>query len=342
MHLLPIEPIEERYSADWYRWWPEVMRRYGLQVRVYDGDRLAGPLRGAAIQRGQFLDAVDTHYYKATQLARFCKSVDLGDVQSGDVVLLLDGWSPAVTSLAYIRDVAGIQFKIVLVLHAGTWDPQDHLSRCGLRPWAKHVEAGWMRAADRILLATSYHRDLILQYTDEYVADRIAVTGFPLELDEIASYARPWAERPMQVVFPHRLAPEKRPDWFSLLREEYERAYPADRVRWVRTQDLLVVGEPTKPTLYRTLGESRVAFSAALQETWGIVQLEAWFLGAAPVVPDTLSYRELYPLESRYGAIPEAVEVVHRELHAPSQRAFHPGRDPRDAWVEIMCEMGRL
>jgi len=337
VHLFPIEPIEERYSADWHRWWPDALRRYGFEVTVYDGDQLGGQQRGEAIRRGQFLDAVDTHYYKATQLAGFCEAVENGHVHDGDVVLLLDGWNPAVTSLAYMRDVAGIKFKIVLVLHAGTWDPFDHLTQCGLWRWARKNESGWMAAADRILVATEFHHDMLMQRIDADIRDKVEVTGFPLDLAELDHYRKPWAARPMQVVFPHRLAAEKRPEDFDALREAYSQAYPEDAVTWVRTQDLLVPGEPTKPRLYHALGESRVAFSAAQQETWGIVQLEAWYLGAIPVVPDALSYRELYPDAWRYpyGNLAIAVECVHSALHRIGPVSFDPGRDPRDAWGPI-------
>lgn len=335
IHLFPIEPIEERYSADWYRWWPDELQRAGFEVHRYAGDRLTSPVRGDAIRRGQFLDAVDTHYYKATQLARFCEAVQDGEVRDGDVVLFLDGWNPAVTAVAYMRDVARIQVKIVLVLHAGTWDPQDHLTQCGMWKWARHNESGWMLAADRILVATEFHRDLIMMYMPVYVADRVHVTGFPLELDEIQKYRTPYNERPMQVAFPHRLAPEKQPEVFDELRVRYERAFPGDKVEWVRTQDLMRPGEPTKPILYETLGRSRVAFSAALQETWGIVQLEAWYLHASPLVPDRLAYRELYPPDARYSSLDEAVRIVHDQLHDNAYRLFSPARDPRRAWGAI-------
>jgi glycosyltransferase involved in cell wall biosynthesis len=332
VHLLPIEPIEERYSADWRRWWPRALRAEGLDVQVIEGTSMHGAGRGDAIRHGQFLDAIDTHYYKATQLAVAMHTLSRGQIRAGDAVVFLDGWNAAVEAFAYARQVAKIDFAIVLALHAGCWDPHDHLTQCALAPWARHAERAWLTAADRVLVATEFHRQLIEAYHGEAVdlRDRICVTGFPLELDELDQYR---GERQPIVVFPHRLAPEKRPELFQDIQAAYcdryrEALTPA--IKWVRTQD----GYTDKAAFYRLLGSASVALSTAWQETWGIAQLEAWYLGATPVVPDRLAYAELYPSSARYNTVDEAVQLVHDGLHAPPL-PFAPARDPRRAWRPI-------
>jgi hypothetical protein len=50
----------------------------------------------------------------------------------------------------------------------------------------------------------------------------------------------------------------------------------------------------TKDQYHRLLGESKIVFSANLQETLGISCYEGMLVGAVPVVPDRLSYQEMY------------------------------------------------
>ncbi|NBP04445.1 MAG: hypothetical protein EBU90_31045, partial [Proteobacteria bacterium] len=50
----------------------------------------------------------------------------------------------------------------------------------------------------------------------------------------------------------------------------------------------------TKDEYHSLLGESKIVFSANLQETLGISCYEGALLDAIPVVPDRLSYREMY------------------------------------------------
>jgi len=339
IHLFPIEPIKERYSADWYRWWKSELDKSGIPTVVCDGQRLRTPERGDAIQHGQFLDALDTNYYKATQLASFIEWFDAGQVSDGDVVVFMDGWNPAVTSVGYIRNVVGIKLKIVLVLHAGTWDRRDHLSNVGMGSWASYNEKGWMEVADKILVATDFHKKMIEDWRHGAL-DKIVVTGFPLVLTELDRFKRDWSEKEQLVVFPHRIAKEKMPVAFDQLKYLYSEKYPSDRVAWIRSQDVYTA----KDSLYELLGKAKVAFSAALQETWGIVQQEAWYLGAVPVVPDRLSYKELYPKEHRYIDMKEAVKMVHSILHAEENPSpeFRPTRHPHDAFENIIREIRGL
>jgi hypothetical protein len=323
--LFPIEPIQMRYSADWYRWWPAELKRLRHTVLVVDGDRL--PVVNAGIERGEFLDAYDTHYYKATQLARFAAMLASGAVKHGDVVLLLDGWNPAVEQLGYMRAVGGVRFSIAGLMHAGTWDRWDHLTQVGMRPWAKHAERGWAQLYDRLFFATQFHASMFLKGVDagldeDALCEKIRVTGFPLYAKELADYRQPWEAREQLVVFPHRLAPEKEPEGFDRIRQEYERRYPenASHVHWLRTKDVCRV----KHSYLSTLGQARVVVSTALQETWGIAMLEGVACGAWPVAPDRLSYRETLANFNRWRTWEEAADLVHYALTSePASPELH-------------------
>ena len=85
-------------------------------------------------------------------------------------------------------------------------------------------------------------------------------------------------------LFPHRIAPEKQVEMFrDLARQlpDYE---------FVVCQDQQL----TKNEYHNLLGEAKIVFSANLQETLGISCYEGAIVDAIPLVPDRLSYKEMY------------------------------------------------
>lgn len=307
---LPIEPITDRYSEQWARWFPSRMMAGGHTCFTLGGYSFTD-----GIEQGEFLDVLGTNHYKATQLALFTQQLHGGGVRDGDWVFLADAWSPQVISLAYMRDLGRVKFKIAGCLHAGSWDAWDLLGQTFAvgAVWGPPFERALMEALDVVFVATQSHRDMI--YSRDLIpqSDRVIVTGFPLYAEEWAEHALEWEHRPKRVVFPHRLAREKAPEVFDDLRSTYQQLYPYDEVEWVRTRDVC----STKDEYYEVLGGARVAFSSALQETWGIAMLEAASLGCHPVVPDRLSYRELYEPEYRYRSVAQAARIVHTALQVP-------------------------
>ena len=92
------------------------------------------------------------------------------------------------------------------------------------------------------------------------------------------------------VVFPHRLAPEKQLDIFKDLAKEL----PQYEFIVCQEQEL------TKNEYHNILGEAKVIFSANLQETLGISAYEGMIVDAIPMVPDRLSYTEMYDDQFKY------------------------------------------
>jgi len=309
VHLLPIEPLEERYSSDWLRWWPRELEKAGLEVSVVMGKRLYETLKG-----GEFLDPIDTHFFKSTQLAELCQAIADGGVGDDDVVLMLDAWNPTVTALGYIRDTIGPSFKIAGVFHAGTWDPHDYLTKTNMSRWANHVELGWFKALDIIFVATEFHAKLLRDWGCP--STKIKVTGLSL-FPDCVTYERSamMSCKARRVVFPHRLAQEKQPDVFMTLARLYRQKYPEDGTEWVRTKDVC----STKDEYYDLLALSKVAVSTALQETWGIAMIEATLLGCWPVAPLRLSYPETLGVQGfdLYESNDRAVELIKAGLDAP-------------------------
>jgi len=304
--LLPIESLDQRYTAQWRDWWVNDLIECGLDVTVIDGENLTG-----SIEVGEFLDVFGTHFYKATQIQKTAALLMEGAVKDDDVFLLLDAWSPIVTSLGYIRDAIGARWRIAGYLHAGTWDPWDYLALKGMGRWAANVERGWIEALDLIFVGSMYHRDLLRARRGG--GDKTYVVGCPIHADGWRRvYRAPWRDRARRVVFPHRLAVEKSPQEFDVVRDIYEQKYGQDGVTWFRTKDRQL----PKDDYLRLLGESRAVVSTAQQETFGIAMVEGAIMGCYPIAPNRLAYPETLGYEgiALYSNLDHAAMLIKAAL----------------------------
>jgi hypothetical protein len=85
------------------------------------------------------------------------------------------------------------------------------------------------------------------------------------------------------ILFPHRIAPEKQVDIFRDL------ATHLPQYEFIVCQDQQL----SKHEYHTLLGESKMVFSANLQETLGISWYEGAIVDSIPMVPDRLSYSEM-------------------------------------------------
>jgi hypothetical protein len=102
-------------------------------------------------------------------------------------------------------------------------------------------------------------------------------------MPEILAPYKDLAKRDL-ILFPHRIAPEKQVEIFRDL------ATALPEYEFIVCQDQ----ELTKEEYHTLLGQSKIVFSANLQETLGISCYEGMLVGAIPMVPDRLSYKEMY------------------------------------------------
>jgi len=108
--VLPIESLEERYSAQWNRWWERELVRLGIEYLFLRPEPIV-----EGIVEGEFLDIVGTVYFKAQQISEVCKLIFNGEVgREDDVFIVHDYWFPGIEGLGYIRDLKGLGFKIVV------------------------------------------------------------------------------------------------------------------------------------------------------------------------------------------------------------------------------------
>jgi hypothetical protein len=188
-----------------------------------------------------------------------------------------------------MSELLRIPVKIHALWHAGSYDPQDFLGRLiGDAPWVRHAEKAFFEAIDYNYFATDFHVDMfafnLYKARKSTFGNKIVRSGWPMEY--MAETLKPYAGLPKRdlILFPHRIAPEKQVNIFRHLATELP------EYEFVVCQDQ----ELTKEEYHTLLGQSKIVFSANLQETLGISCYEGMLVGAIPLVPDRLSYKEMY------------------------------------------------
>lgn len=291
--FVPLELIEDRYSLQWYYWFKLEFEKQN--VNYVD---ILPNMNVVKINQGEFLDCIQTNIFKAQQLQEICQLFEQKKVDENTVFLIMDAWFPGLEMLGYLRATLEIPFKIVGLFHAGTWDDFDFLTRCGVKSWGKDLELSWLKMLDAVCVATQFHKDLILEqvnYADSpKIKNKIYVTGFPIFPEFTTEFIGHTTPKLNRIVFPHRLAFEKQPHLFDRLELAFKDQVSnslSKSYTFIKTKECV----KTKEAYYSVLNSSKIAVSFANQETFGIAMLESVLCGCIPIVPNRLSYAELYP-----------------------------------------------
>ena len=295
VYLVDLEAVETRYTAQWKEFLPRQMITNGLDVQVISGGDVP-----QATTPGAFLNFAGTNSYKSQQLLKISELFANGTVKAGDYFLYTDAWNPTVIQVKYMSELLGIPVKIGGMWHAGSYDPQDFLGRLiGDAPWVRNAESSMFYCYDHNFFATKFHLDMFCSNlfdepsSEEFMEwhkGKIQIVGWPMEYlkDILLPYAH--KEKKDKIIFPHRLAPEKQLEIFRDLSSsmpEYD---------WFVAQD----HQLSKDEYHQHLAESKIVFSANLQETLGISVFEGAIVGTFPLVPDRLSYTEMWDVFFKY------------------------------------------
>ena len=297
--LIDLESVETRYTGQWKSHVPNLLRKAGHNVQV-----ISGPTDiPSATTPGAFLNFGGTNIYKAQQVEQLGRLFCSGAVKPGDHFIFTDAWHPGIINLKYMSELLNIPVVTHGLWHAGSYDPQDFLGRLvGNKPWVRNAEKSFFHAFDHNYFATDFHirmfvTNLLNDYPtenpwlEEDLADIIAGedprfvrTGWPMEyMEDTLTMYKHMPKRDL-ILFPHRIAPEKQVDIFRDL------ASHLPQYEFVVCQDQQL----TKNEYHNLLGEAKMVFSANLQETLGISCYEGAVVDAIPLVPDRLSYTEMY------------------------------------------------
>jgi hypothetical protein len=298
--LVDLEAVETRYTGEWKRHVPNLLRKAGHNVNI-----ISGPTDiPSATTPGAFLNFGGTNIYKASQVEQMGRLFCSGAVKPGDHFLFTDAWHPGIINLKYMSELLGIPITTHGLWHAGSYDPQDFLGRLvGNKPWVRNAEKSFFHAFDHNYFATQFHIEMFfVNLLNEYptenpwfeddladlragnlLADKIVRTGWPMEYMEGTLSAYKGMPKRDLILFPHRIAPEKQVEIFRDLKEQLP------QYEFVVCQD----HQLSKNEYHNLLGEAKLVFSANLQETLGISWYEGAVVDAIPMVPDRLSYSEM-------------------------------------------------
>ena len=294
IYLVDIEAVPTRYTVQWKAHLPEMLEKHGHSVHV-----ISGPSDiPEATTPGAFLNFGGTNIYKASQVEQIGRLFCTGKVQSGDHFLFTDAWHPGIINLKYMSELLGIPVTIHALWHAGSYDPQDFLGRLiGDAPWVRHAEKSFYHAIDHNYFATEFHINMFFNnlldcnFNNGFnTNNKVVRAGWPMEYmqDILAPYTQ--VSKRNLIVFPHRIAPEKQVEIFRDL------ATALPQYEFVVCQDTPL----SKDEYHTLLGQSKLVFSANLQETLGISWYEGAVVNAIPMVPDRLSYSEMAYDEFKY------------------------------------------
>jgi hypothetical protein len=306
--LIDLESVETRYTGQWKSHVPNLLKKAGHNVQI-----ISGPTDiPSATTPGAFLNFGGTNIYKARQVEQMGRLFCDGAVHAGDHFIFTDAWHPGIINLKYMSELLGIPVTTHGLWHAGSYDPQDFLGRLvGNKPWVRHSEKSFFHAFDHNYFATDFHITMFYanllndyptenpwfsEHLDEILKGedpRFVRTGWPMEyMDNTLTMYKNMPKRDL-ILFPHRIAPEKQVEIFRDL------ATHLPQYEFVVCQDQQL----TKNEYHNLLGESKIVFSANLQETLGISCYEGAIVDAIPMVPDRLSYSEMYYDTFKYPSI---------------------------------------
>ena len=305
--LVDLESVETRYTGQWKAHVPSLLRKAGHEVHI-----ISGPSDiPSATTPGAFLNFGGTNIYKASQVEQLGRLFCAGSVKAGDHFIFTDAWHPGIVNLKYMSELLGIPVTTHGLWHAGSYDPQDFLGRLvGKKKWVRHAEKSFFHAFDHNYFATDFHIRMLVDnlledgyksenpwyeedYNDYQTSGKIVRTGWPMEyMDNTLTIYKNMPKRDL-ILFPHRIAPEKQVEIFRNLKEHLP------QYEFVVCQDQYL----TKNEYHNLLGEAKIVFSANLQETLGISCYEGALVDAIPMVPDRLSYSEMYYDTFKYPSV---------------------------------------
>lgn len=293
VYVIDIEALSSRYTGQWKAHVPNLIRERGHDVVVIEGsDDLPD-----ATTPGMFLNFPATNIYKADQVRQLAELFSQDKIRDGDQFIFTDAWHPGIINLRYMADLLNIQIITHGLWHAGSYDPHDGLGRLigNEDGWCRYAELSMFEAYTHNWFATQEHINLFGRTQLRHLHKRdinemrlngkICKTGWPMDYLRELPRNHLGVPKRDKILFPHRIAPEKQAGIFRDL------AMHLPEYEFVVCQDQQL----TKDQYHQHLAESKIVFSANLQETLGITTCgEGPLFGAVPLAPGRLTYTEIF------------------------------------------------
>lgn len=285
IYIVALEPIDQRYTAQWYSSIPKsIIDELENQDKRAHVVTVAGNDIGETRTSGGFLDFALTNVWKNSQLNKICDWFSRGVIKPGDIFLVTDAWHPGIIQIKYMSELLGIPVEIHSIFHAGSYDKTDILGfTIKDKQWSYNFERSIYHACDYVWFGSEYHRSLFCRVLG-VDGNKAFHSGQPHSAILETAKSIPIPEKENIILFGHRISPDKQPEIFEDLANEFP------EFKFVFSQKLNL----TKDEYYNLIRRAKISFSANLHENFGISMVEAVFNGTVPILPDRLSYSEMY------------------------------------------------
>jgi hypothetical protein len=334
--LLPLEPLEERYTAQWYVWFPREFERLGIDYIIVDGERLT-----ERVESGVFLDIHSSYYWEFSQLQKVIKMFKNNEIKDDDIIFSMDIEFPGhFYALKYLALKTNKKVKTYGFLHSGSYVDGEFVSF--LEPSMKYFELGWLETLDGIFVGSNYHKQLIIKrrlepFNRTDLANKIHVTGNPFFINDACELVKPKPldKREIDIILPGRPDIDKRP-WEALMlaltasqrlgrdlnivvttgRAKYE----GWNSKWIRTF-IEYISKKCNVKLYEGLGKkqyyellsnSKLYITTSISDNFGYCAVEAMCYNVNPIMPNNLSFPEHVNYNNKflYNNYDEAIEKI--------------------------------
>jgi glycosyltransferase involved in cell wall biosynthesis len=326
---LPIEPYEERYTAQLVYWTVDRFQQRGVVYRTLPGDYVAPH----GVQTGVALDAHTRAKWGLSQSLRLIRMLEDGSVAADDVIYLQDLYQPGFDALLYVlqQQFPDPQQRPRIFTHnlAQTIDPDDFT-----HGWL------WMRSYEWMVDATV--QGVFYASTEHKLLGDVAgfkaqayVVGLLHDRDGVRQLygqpIKPIDQRANRIVYTSRFDKEKQPHQFldlaSMLHASlpgYEiailtsaptlRSTDSGAVERARGLDWLTIYEGlSKKEYYELLGDSRLQINTARQDWVSNTLLESSALGTPTLAPAFKGFPEALNNYDRCLYVPWSIREAHRK-----------------------------
>ncbi len=364
IYIVPIEPLDERYTSQWYRNFPEAFWKAGFAVETINGV----PLLDNEIKVGAFLDINSTVHYKMSQLQAIAKMFHAGTINNGDIFFFGDIEFWGLESLRLMAQMNGVDVKITGFLHAASYTKEDAFAVAA--DYQQYTELGWVAACDKVFVGSAYHKQAFLKRrvlptpngrTEDGVVlythpvdrnrtktfdEKIVVTKNPLFVDEYDDFGD--VEKLKKILLTNRFDHEKRPGNTLKLFAALKARYP-DWEFVVTTGRKIVRGAEedlqlldklvaegvvtvkaglTKEEYHRELAEAYMVVSHSIEENYGYCIAEAIYYKCVPLLLQGVSHDEFVTSAYTFSQFPEMVDKLN-----PKEGTVH-GLAKAIHWIE--------
>lgn len=229
------------------------------------------------------------------QLDTFLKLHQRGLTTPNDHFLFTDGWNIASQSIKYVSDLQGLNWVLHGIWISGSYDSYNQLNVVPKnKNWIKNLEKSFYYTYDHNYAHTIYQVDLIndktfQSYRESWCKNQIEsgkmVRG-SIPINNLSEEITPYVQKKLDVIlFPYAPTNENQIEIFNDIAKQLP------QYEFVVCQNEV----STKEEYYKLLGQSKIIFSAGLQNTLGIEMCaEGPHAQVVPLAPDRLSYGEIF------------------------------------------------